>query len=581
MGKLDLRPVKGGFSRIVSAGSDAQKRRIQFRLTIATPDKALARQRLLQIFAMRDALVESGRGPEARYLMEQAAAVAGDDSKFAVALALAGRVSEIAPAPSGDYRTWSELARAWASGEARRVFSDVRIKEKRSADRDLQRIEWLEQFIGDVPLATFGKAEYRKALANLPERCKTNSTRRQYGQIVLKVMRIAHAAELISSNPLADTEAPKVERNEQPFFTCIFPDELYRLLAAELLPFEYRFLWGFMAIESPRIGKLREVRWHHIERDGCGAISIESKNGDVLYWSLSPGTLEALEELERRMPGLAGPFAWLTESGVNKAAKTLREHMIVAGNGRHALHETEGRRRRLRAHDTRATFVVNAKRSGRNEEWIKERTGHTTSLMIEKYNRLLSVAEKKGWRPIGRLDEALGLGSPVAAATSEGPGRGPASSPPADLGGERYVAQASRPTVSRDTSRDSKNPLRDSDAVTDRESGRISAGSPCRTRTGTSFRTRDFKCRTDAPDPAKPAESVGRDTPVAAGTDGPSQSAVTVLDGLRAAARAALEANNWALLHQLEPLIDAEQKRLTASVPVSLEAVRAKREGGK
>lgn len=94
-------------------------------------------------------------------------------------------------------------------------------------------------------------------------------------------------------------------------------------------------------------------------------------------------------------------------------------------------------------------------------------------------------------------------------------------------------------------------------------------------------RAGDFKCRPNEQDTTKPAESVGRDTPVAAGTSGPSQPAVTVLDGLRAAARAALEANNWALLHQLEPLIDAEQKRLTASVPVSLEAVRAKREGGK
>jgi len=579
MGRLELRPVKGGYSRIVSAGSDAHKRRIQFRLTIATQDKPLARQRLAQILAMRDALVLSGRGPEARYLMEQAAAVAGDESKFAVALALAGRVSEIAPAVSGDYRTWAELARAWASGEARRVFSDVRIKFKKSADRDLQRIEWLEQFIGDVPLATFGKAEYRKALAHLPERCKTNSTRRQYGQIVLKVMRIAHAAELIGSNPLADTEAPKVERDEQPFFTCIFPDELYRLLASELLPFEYRVLWGFMTIESPRIGKLPEVRWHHIERDGGGAISIESKNGDVLYWALSPGTLEALEELERRMPGLAGPFAWLTESGVNKAAKTLREHMTIAGNDRLALHESQGRRRRLRAHDTRATFVVNAKRSGRNEEWIKERTGHTTSLMIEKYNRLLSVAEKKGWKPLGRLDEALGLSRPVA---SGGATPAPSSSTPAALPATAAAAsEIDRPVATRDSSRDSKNPLRDSGAAEDRESGRISAGSPCRTRTGTSFRTRDFKCRPNEQDTTKPADSVGRDTPVTAGTSGPSRPGVTVLECLRAAARAAVDEENWERLRQLEPLIDAEKKRAAAAAPVNLEAVRAKREGGK
>lgn len=551
MGKLDLKPVKGGFSRTVSAGVDAKKRRIQFRLTIATPDKPLARQRLSQILAMRDALVASGRGPEARYLMMQAGAVAGDDAKFAVAISVAGRVSEIAPVSSGDYRTWGELARAWASGEARKAFPDVRIKFKKSADRDLQRIEWLEQFIGQVPLATFGKPEYRKALETLPPRCKTNSTRRQYGQIVLKVMRIAHAAELIDQNPLADIEAPKVEKEEQPFFTCIFPDELCRLLACELVPFEYRVLWGFMAIESPRIGKLPEVRWHHIERDGdVGAISIESKNGEVLYWALSPGTLEALDELRRRMPGLVGPFAWLSESAVNKAAKTLRAHMILAGNDRHALHTTEGRRRQLRAHDTRATFVVNAKRCGRNEEWIKERTGHTTSLMIEKYNRLLSVAEKKGWAPLGRLDDALGI-----------------------------EAAEARPLVSCDTSRDSKNPLHGSGTVTGARYGRNPAGSPSRTRTGKPFRARDFKCRAPVPDPTKPRQKRHRDTPIEAGTDGPSQPPVTLVAHLRAAAHAAVEDGNWEQLRSLQLLIEAEEKRTQATTPVSLEVVRAKREG--
>jgi integrase len=197
------------------------------------------------------------------------------------------------------------------------------------------------------------------------------------------------------------------------------------VLACGLVPFKYRVLWGVMCIESPRIGNLPDVRWHHIERDGCGAMSIESKNGDVLYWPLAPGTLEALEELERRMPGLSGPFAWLTPSAVNKAAPLLREHMLVAGNERQAIQKSEGRRRRLRAHDTRATFVVNAKRAGRNEEWIKQRTGHTTSLMIEKYNRLLPVAAAKNWTPIGRLDAALGLevelGSSPAAPSAPAP----------------------------------------------------------------------------------------------------------------------------------------------------------------
>jgi hypothetical protein len=53
------------------------------------------------------------------------------------------------------------------------------------------------------------------------------------------------------------------------------------------------------------------------------------------------------------------------------------------------------------------------------------------------------------------------------------------------------------------------------------------------------------------------------------------------LELLKASAKAALEEGNADLVRALLPLIEAEQKRATASAPVSLEVVRAKREGAK
>lgn len=556
MKRTRLTPIKGGFSVVVSAGSDpAQKKRIQFRLRIATTDEPLAQRRLAAILRMRDALVEGGRGPEAAYLMEQAGAVAADENKFRRALSVAERVSDVVPARSGEYQTWGELARGWANGDVRRQYPDIKLKDKDS-ERDLQRIEWLEQFIGDVPLTAFGKAEYRKAMANLPERCRTNRTRQAYGQIILKVMRIAHAAELIGINPLADTEAPKVEKEDQKFFTCIFPSELYRLLACADIPFEYRVLWGFMCIESPRIGKLPEVRWHHIERDGCGAISIESKNGEVLYWALAPGTLEALEELERRMPGSKGPFSWLTPSAVNKAAFTLRQHMLMAGNDREALHVNEDRRHRLRAHDCRATFVVNAKRSGRNEDWIRERTGHGSSLMIERYNRLLSVAAAKGWEPIGRLDEALGL----------------------------RKARRSRPVSSRDKSRDSRPAPPARRARDNSPTSMISAVAPAGVEPALHNGKGILKPAQSNRTSQNRGVSAAPDTPEGAGTDGLSRLPVTLaglteqqLTELVDLARAS---KRWHLLPVLGSALD-ELARATPTNVASLDAARAKRDGGK
>ncbi len=67
---------------------------------------------------------------------------------------------------------------------------------------------------------------------------------------------------------------------------------------------------------------------------------------------------------------------------------------------------------------------------------------------------------------------------------------------------------------------------------------------------------------------------------------GQSIAAPSPLDALRAAAHAAVDARNWALLAALQPLVDAETDRARAAATpspkvASLDAARAKREGGK
>lgn len=69
---------------------------------------------------------------------------------------------------------------------------------------------------------------------------------------------------------------------------------------------------------------------------------------------------------------------------------------------------------------------------------------------------------------------------------------------------------------------------------------------------------------------------VGAPAPGAVITTSPSQ-----LELLRATARAAVDAGNWALLDSLRPLIEAEERRPPPTAPISLALVRAKKEAGK
>jgi hypothetical protein len=69
------------------------------------------------------------------------------------------------------------------------------------------------------------------------------------------------------------------------------------------------------------------------------------------------------------------------------AARRFREHLRAAGVLRPKLFEISEVRRPIRVHDLRASFITVAQERGRNEKWVRKRTGHTTSAMLAKYER--------------------------------------------------------------------------------------------------------------------------------------------------------------------------------------------------
>lgn len=65
----------------------------------------------------------------------------------------------------------------------------------------------------------------------------------------------------------------------------------------------------------------------------------------------------------------------------------FRAHLWTAGVRRKELHEKTAARGRMRLHDQRATFATHAFAEGKNESWIMDRTGHTTSGQLHAYRR--------------------------------------------------------------------------------------------------------------------------------------------------------------------------------------------------
>lgn len=97
----------------------------------------------------------------------------------------------------------------------------------------------------------------------------------------------------------------------------------------------------------------------------------------------------------------------------NRAAETFRDHLKAAGVTRAELYEETTVRRPIRLHDLRATFVTLALANGKSEAWVSDRTGHKSSVMINRYKRAALQAGELGFPMPERLDIAVGLAHPL------------------------------------------------------------------------------------------------------------------------------------------------------------------------
>jgi integrase len=461
--------ISAGFEQPRDASTGKRGRRRQFRLKIAIDEsygapqarRVLAAARLADIVAMRDALVAVGRGAQAEFLMRKAGAVAGDEEKFQFAIAAANvvmtRPKDKASEASTRFVTWGQLARAWGSQELARLYPNAGYGKKSAEATDEPRIEYLCKYIEHVPLATFNDDDYWRGMRPARERCKTDSTFKAYAQVARRVLKIAVELRIIPAWPLsAVCKLPIVAKGEAPEFPFLYPEEYCRLMRCELVPLQYRVLWGFIIREGLRLGEAFRIRWEHLAmlpaQHGMRARWVlnvpETKTGRALMFVLNAGSGEVLDAFRRLRPESAGPFVWLSATNLKKAADTLRRHVEQSGTTRERLLFTEGRLRRLREHDLRSTFVSASKLAGVDNETIAQHTGHESNVMIARYNRSKATIEHLGLAPYLPLDQAMGLDVAgelgaellVAEGVNAGLGQGPASSVPgADLPGAHLL----------------------------------------------------------------------------------------------------------------------------------------------
>lgn len=404
------------FSKRLRFGQDQRR---TFQLAVRNQVEADAIGDELESMARR--LTEAGHAAEAAVVLNHFAGAEQDSERERVrrlvdSLCSASLKVDVAKLDRAA-TTFRVLAKRWTSGELARDFPD-HVAIKKTAELDEARLETVAAValpsggtFGDLALSMVTLDHCEHVMRNLPETAKRPATRRQYAQVVRRVLELAvYPCRIVERHPLPRTFMPKV--GKPPAFSYLYPDEDAALLACAKVPLEYRMLWGFLAREGCRVSEAIQLRLGvdvDLER---GVLSLDkNKTDEARTWALDPAVVQALDTWAKARGLERGALLFTDDHGrpheTDKLAERLRAHLLTAKVTRDELHKSGTNRGQLRAHDLRGTFITIALANGKTETWVADRTGHRSSIMINRYRRSARSAQELGLGPLAPLDGAV------------------------------------------------------------------------------------------------------------------------------------------------------------------------------
>jgi integrase len=400
------------------------------RVTVRGATPAEASRRETQLREMVRQLFEAGHGERAEAFLRKAES-ASDVETFRKVLSVATKLcagkADAGAASAKATKTFREVGEWWTSGDAHRDFPDhVRHSDHTMDEGRLARLYGAPvaggTTLGDVPVDRFTIDHAQAAMTALEKlraskfarQVRRPATRRQYAQLLNRVLTLAvWPLRVIEANPLPRGFLPKI--GKPPAYAYLYPAEDAALLASvgdapQAVPLAFRLLYGFLAREGCRLGEALDLRWRDLDLEK-GVLTLDrNKTDDARAWVLDPGVARALDAWKARLGEGGSELVFVHEGGVivqDGLAERLRADLLVAGVTRPELHTSGENRGQFRVHDLRGTFVTLSLACGKSETWVADRTGHTSSQMINRYRRAARSATELGLGQLAPLDEAI------------------------------------------------------------------------------------------------------------------------------------------------------------------------------
>jgi len=393
------------------------KRRLDVELpTFAPDDEAGAQRRAEFLSAQATRLRRAGKVETTSAIELLKALGREDDAETGDALAVVDRLCGAVGDPRAARATgptFAALAKRWTDGELASEYPD-HVSVKKTSDLDAARLLVIckvaladGRAFGDLPLSRVTLAHCKAVMGALPARTKRAATRRQYGQLVSRVLAMAvFPCEHISASPLPRGFLPRT--GKPPAYPYLYPTEDAALLGHGPIPLARRMLWGFLAREGCRVSEALALRVGldvDLER---GAVRLDkNKTDDPRAWALDQGVVRALRAYVELRGAETGEPLFTVETRDDKLAEQLRADLEAADVKRPELHEDGENTRKMRVHDLRGTFVTLSLANGRTETWVQDRTGHTTSAMLNRYRRGARSATELALGALQPLDQVI------------------------------------------------------------------------------------------------------------------------------------------------------------------------------
>ena len=396
----ELKTLADGFAARITIEGRARR---DFPLpTCATEAEATERCKALAGIAAR--LRRAGKAGEIVALLEMGAkARAGRAWQFVVEtvdLEVGGQLRERG---KGEVPTFAKWAGDWTSGALAKKYPD-HVREKRSSDRDecLLRLYVLPHVEG-LRVDEFTLVHAECVMASLPETHERTGTplqtgtRRHIAQVMARLMRLAvYPGKWRQASPIPSGWLPRPPDAKAK--ECLFPDEDALLLGGVSImegkpgvPLLRRIAYGFLTREGMRAEEMTSLRWSDVDLKRGRVVLDENKTDDPRDWDMRPDVVEALSRWKASQTETEDDDHVFAADGipicVSRLADHLRDDLRRVGATRSQLFERSRTRLRMRAHDLRATFVTVGLATGRTETWIKDRTGHKSSRMVDAYRR--------------------------------------------------------------------------------------------------------------------------------------------------------------------------------------------------